>query len=467
MAAALVFLAPNLTGFLVFVAFPILFSFFLLFTNWSIKPAVELRFAGIENVTRLVGFRLHEGNSLAGALLPLLFLVASYGLLVFGIARSLTDLGRAKSGLRGGGVVLLVVGVLWLGGTAFGGREVGWALLGILAVFSAFFFLTCDEDHSWGRATVGPGVAVVGIELVGFATPPFLAVWEAIDPLFWFYLYNTLYLMIGIPLSIAGSLVLALALNRPLFEMEWAGRMLLAGVLAAVAFGGGIALWFAVAPDAAVLWVTFWLIAASGPLMGVVAFRTLFYLPTFTAGVAIMLLWKQMFNPEFGPLNESIRVLLNLFGMGFEGPRWLTSPDWAKPALILMGFWVAVGGANMLLYLAGLANIPEDLYEAARIDGAGSFQIFWAVTWPQLAPTTFFIVIMSTIAGLQGGFEQARVMTNGGPAGSTKTLAYYVYEKAFMELDLGYASAIAWVLFVIVFALTAINWRFGNQYVND
>jgi multiple sugar transport system permease protein len=369
--------------------------------------------------------------------------------------------------LRGGGVVLLVVGVLWLGGTAFGGREVGWALLGILAVFSALFFLTCDEDHSWGRATVGPGVAVVGIELVGFATPSFLAVWEAIDPLFWFYLYNTLYLMIGIPLSIAGSLVLALALNRPLFEMEWAGRMLLAGVLAAVAFGGGIALWFSVAPDAAVLWVTFWLIAASGPLMGVVAFRTLFYLPTFTAGVAIMLLWKQMFNPEFGPLNESIRVLLNLFGMGFEGPRWLTSPDWAKPALILMGFWVAVGGANMLLYLAGLANIPEDLYEAARIDGAGSFQIFWAVTWPQLAPTTFFIVIMSTIAGLQGGFEQARVMTNGGPAGSTKTLAYYVYEKAFMELDLGYASAIAWVLFVIVFALTAINWRFGNQYVND
>jgi multiple sugar transport system permease protein len=88
------------------------------------------------------------------------------------------------------------------------------------------------------------------------------------------------------------------------------------------------------------------------------------------------------------------------------------------------------------------------------------------VTWPQLAPTTFFIIIISTIAGLQGGFEQARVMTEGGPAGSTKTLAYYVYERAFQELSLGYGSAIAWVLFVFVFILTMFNWRFGNRYVN-
>ena len=121
----------------------------------------------------------------------------------------------------------------------------------------------------------------------------------------------------------------------------------------------------------------------------------------------------------------------------------------------------------MLLYLAGISNIPPELYEAADIDGANKLQRFWNVTWPQLAPTTFFIVIMSTIAGLQGGFEQARVMTNGGPAGTTKTLAYYVYEKAFEELELGYASAIAWVLFLMVFVLTALNWRLGNRYVND
>jgi len=120
----------------------------------------------------------------------------------------------------------------------------------------------------------------------------------------------------------------------------------------------------------------------------------------------------------------------------------------------------------MLLYLAGISNIPQDLYEAAAIDGANRRQAVWNVTWPQLAPTTFFIVIMSVIGGLQGGFEQARVMTAGGPAGSTKTLAYYVYEKAFMELQFGFASAIAWVLFAIIFVMTAINWRFGNRYVN-
>jgi multiple sugar transport system permease protein len=465
--AALGFLLPNLLGFLVFVAFPIFFSFFLLFTNWSIKPAVELRFAGLENVIRLVGFRLVEGADGGAAALSMVAMLACWLVLVAGVYFSLTDLGRVRKGLRLGGFLLLTMGVIWVLVAIGGLRGVGWGLMGLLALFCSVFFLSSDDEGEWGPGAFGPLLVIGGIELIGLAQPWFFQMWEAIDPLFWSYLYNTLYLMIGIPLSIAGSLLLALALNRPMFSMEWRRRMMLALVLGLIAVAGGVITWFRVGPDAAVLWITFWLIAASGPLMGVVAFRTMFYLPTFTAGVAIMLLWKQMFNPEFGPLNESIRLFLATFGIGFEGPRWLTSPDWAKPALILMGLWMAVGGANMLLYLAGLANIPEDLYEAARIDGAGRLQIFRAVTWPQLAPTTFFIVIMSTIAGLQGGFEQARVMTNGGPAGSTKTLAFYVYEKAFIELELGYASAIAWVLFVIVFALTALNWRFGNQYVND
>jgi len=465
--AAVGFLSPNLLGFLVFVAFPIFFSFFLLFTNWSIKPAVELRFAGLENVHRLVGFRMEEGASLGAAALSMALMAGAWAMFALGMFFSLSDLGKIRPGLRLGGFLLLVVGGLWLLAFLTGTRTVGWGLLGILALFCSMFFLSSDDEAPSGRGALGPILLLAGLEAIGFVLPLFHRSWEAIDPLFWFYLYNTLYLMIGIPLSIAGSLMLALALNRPMFRMGWPQRLTLSIILGAVATIGGVIAWTTLSPDIGVLWATFWLIAASGPVMGVVAFRTMFYLPTFTAGVAIMLLWKQMFNPEFGPLNESVRLLLESFGIGFEGPRWLTSPDWAKPALILMGLWMAVGGANMLLYLAGLANIPEDLYEAARIDGAGRLQIFRAVTWPQLAPTTFFIVIMSTIAGLQGGFEQARVMTNGGPAGSTKTLAFYVYEKAFMELELGYASAIAWVLFLIVFGLTALNWRFGNQYVND
>lgn len=138
----------------------------------------------------------------------------------------------------------------------------------------------------------------------------------------------------------------------------------------------------------------------------------------------------------------------------------------AREAIMFMGIWTGIGGNNMLLYLAGISNIPLELYEAADIDGAGKWAKFRHVTWPQLAPTTFFIVVMSTIGGLQGGFEQARVMTQGGPAGITTTLSYYIYTVAFEQLKLGYASAVAWVLFVIIFALTLLNWKYGNRHVN-
>ena len=134
---------------------------------------------------------------------------------------------------------------------------------------------------------------------------------------------------------------------------------------------------------------------------------------------------------------------------------------------MIMGMWAAIGSNNMLLYLAALGNVPPELYEAADIDGASRFQRFWHVTWPQLAPTTFFIAVMSIIGGLQGGFEIARTMTNGGPAGSTTTLAYYIYTEGFETGRLGFASAISWTLFLLVFLITVFNWRFGNQYVNE
>lgn len=258
------------------------------------------------------------------------------------------------------------------------------------------------------------------------------------DREFWLYLINTAYLMLGIPVSIALSLLLAILLTKP--------------------------------------------------LRGIVVYRTLFYLPTFTAGVALFVLWKSLYNPDYGPINAVIGWILDRAGAGSVAlPGWLSSvqnlfglhpekiqglvPEFfglgARDAIIIMGIWVAAGGTNMLLYIAAISNIPTDLYEAAEIDGAGGWAQFRHITWPQLAPTTFFIVIMSFIGGLQGGFEQARVLTEGGPAGTTTTLSYYIYIKAFEEFQMGYASAIAWVLFAMIFAVTMVNWSFGSRRINE
>jgi multiple sugar transport system permease protein len=233
------------------------------------------------------------------------------------------------------------------------------------------------------------------------------------DKRFWGFFYNTGYLMLGIPVSIAGSLLLAIVLSQR--------------------------------------------------LRGVVLFRTLFYLPTITSGVALFILWKAIYNPEFGPLNTGLQALFDLVGFRGKPPDWLLAIAWAKPAIMLMGVWTAIGGTNMLLYLAGISNIPPELYEAAQIDGAARWAQFRHVTWPQLAPTTFFIIVMSAIGGLQGGFEQARVMTQGGPAESTVSLGYYIYMKGFEEYQLGYASAIAWIMFVLIFVMTLVNWRLGKS----
>jgi multiple sugar transport system permease protein len=148
-------------------------------------------------------------------------------------------------------------------------------------------------------------------------------------------------------------------------------------------------------------------------------------------------------------------------------PNWLADYHWAKPAIMIMAFWAAVGSNNMILYIAGLTNVPRELYEAAEIDGANRWNRFWHVTWPQLAPVTFFIVVMSVIHGLQGGFEMARAMTQGGPAGSTTTLSYFVYIEGFESGRLGYASAVVWVLFAMVMAMTLLNFKFGNRNVNE
>ncbi|HWB53325.1 MAG TPA: sugar ABC transporter permease [Tepidisphaeraceae bacterium] len=252
------------------------------------------------------------------------------------------------------------------------------------------------------------------------------------DQLFWIYLANTIYMMLGMPFAILGALGLALLLNQK--------------------------------------------------ARGVAVYRTLFYIPSFTSGVALMLLWKQLLNPDFGPINVCISHLLqwlhltnlhapywlqstkNLLGLGAESVSfsWRNFGIGSKDGLNFMGMWTMIGGTNMLLYMAALSGISPDLYEAAAIDGAGKWRKFTAVTWPQLMPTTFFIFIMSIIGGLQGGFEQARIMTLGGPAGSTTTLAYYIYITAFQQFQMGYASTIAWVMFLMIFVLTIFTWRFGK-----
>lgn len=401
---ALGFLLPNLVGFLAFTLFPVLFSLWMAFTNWSLKPAVKREFVGLRNFVELLGLRpLREGRP---------------GLLVIYL-------------LCGLAVLVGFIGLLWARRTGRSALAVGVLLAGGVVGI-------------WGLR--GP---------LGRAYAPQ-------DPYFWQFFGNTAYLMLGIPLSIAGSLTLALLLNERLPTGSIRQRTV--GALLCLVIGlamGGI-LWGMGSPNAGLLCGILWGIVALGFGANVVAYRTLFYLPSFTAGVALMILWKALYNPKTGPINVGLETLFHAVGWNIKGPEWLGDVDWAKPALIAMGVWTSIGGTNMLLYLAGLSNIPRELLDAAEVDGAGAWNRFRHVTWPQLAPTTFFITIMAIIGGLQGGFEQARVMTNGGPAGSTTTLSYYIYNKAFQDLEMGYAAAISWVLFLFVFAATALNWKFGK-----
>jgi len=246
------------------------------------------------------------------------------------------------------------------------------------------------------------------VDLLGISRDE--AGWYCNDPRFWKFLGNTLFLMVNIPICMAASLFLAIVLNQK--------------------------------------------------IKGRVIFRTVFYLPTICSGIGIMLLWMWVFNPEFGLANSVLKVV------GVKGPLWLKSYHWAKPSIMLMGLWGAMGGTSMILYLAGLQGVPPQLYEAAEIDGASTWQQFRHITFPMLTPTTFFIFITGVIGGFQGGFQAAYVMTQGGPDGATSTVSYYIYNHAFQWFNMGYAAAISVVLFGLVFVVTLVNWKFGGKKVN-
>lgn len=228
------------------------------------------------------------------------------------------------------------------------------------------------------------------------------------DDLFWKALWNTLYMVVfGLPVGLAAALGVALLLNQK--------------------------------------------------LKGMAFYRTLYYLPSITPVVATSILWLWLLNPEIGLVN----IVLSHLGVK-SGPAWLTDPFWAKPALILMGLWGAGGG--MVIYLAALQDIPESYYEAASLDGAGALAQFRHVTLPMLSPVILFNLIMGLIGSFQY-FTQAYVMTNGGPQDATTFYALHLFNRAFLDFQMGYASAMAWVLFIVTLLCTVVVLRSSARWV--
>jgi multiple sugar transport system permease protein len=190
---------------------------------------------------------------------------------------------------------------------------------------------------------------------------------------------------------------------------------------------------------------------------GMAIFRAIFYLPSVVAGIATALLWVLVFNPDYGLIN----YLLSLIGI--HGPGWLTSTNWVIPALIIMSVWGS--GNTMIIYLAGLQGIPHHLYEAAAIDGAGNWAKFWHVTVPMMSPVIFFNMIVGFITSLQA-FVLILIMTGGGPANASLVYGLYIYQTAFQYFDMGYASALAWVLFVFIMIITLIQFYVSRHWVH-
>ena len=348
---ALLFLAPSLLGILIFVAGPILMSVVISLTDWRLASALTLEslrenWVGLGNYLDMLRWEEASWSPTKGLVWRVGVLVISLGLLAYSTARH------------------------WL-------------------------------SPVWGTF-----LALLSLVLVGYFGG-IIADWD--DRRFWESLWNTFYFVgLSVPLTIVISLLLAIALNRP--------------------------------------------------LRGIAFYRAAYFMPIISGAVAIALVWRWMFNPTVGPINQ----FLGLFGV--PGPGWLNSQVWAMPAIIITDVWANIG-FYMVLFLAGLQAIPHHFYEAAEIDGARPWDKFWHVTLPLLSPTTFLNTILALIAAFQV-FTLPYIMTEGGPAGSTRVLVYYMYERAFSTpFRMGYGSAIAWVVFIILFILTALQWYARRRWV--
>ncbi|MDR2021027.1 MAG: sugar ABC transporter permease [Treponema sp.] len=189
---------------------------------------------------------------------------------------------------------------------------------------------------------------------------------------------------------------------------------------------------------------------------GMRVFRTVYYLPSLVSGVALSTLWLYIFNYNFGLLNSLLRILR------LEPQKWLLDANWVVPSFVFMGLWGLGGG--MVIFLAGLQDVPPELYEAASIDGAGAWKKFTHITIPFMTPMIFFNLVMGIIGSFQI-FTQAFVMTKGGPNGASMFYIVNLYGYAFERFEMGYASALAWILFVILLVLTSLVFRSSSLWV--
>lgn len=279
----------------------------------------------------------------------------------------------------------------------------------------------------WGYFFIAPQlIGLIGFSLIplvfafvlgfmnwdGFGEKTFVGfdnfIGQLTNPIFWQSMWNTvLYTMLYIPLGVTISLLLALALNK---------------------------------------------------IRGKEIYRVFFFMPVVTSSVSIGVIWMWIMNGDFGILNQILGVI------GISGPQWLTNTSLVMISIAILSVWWQVG-FNMVIFLAGLQGISKSYYEAADIDGATKFQKFKYITLPMLSPTTFFVTIMAVISSFQV-FDQAFVMTSGGPAKASYTVVYHIYESAFVKFQMGEASAVAIILFVIIMIFTLIQFKFSNRWVH-
>jgi multiple sugar transport system permease protein len=198
-------------------------------------------------------------------------------------------------------------------------------------------------------------------------------------------------------------------------------------------------------------------VALNQKLRGMTFYRAVYFVPVVTSTIAVSLVWQWMYQPQWGVINSL------LASIGIQGPNWLFSTTWAMPSVILMSIWKNVG-YSVVLYLAALQSVPESLYESAMIDGANAWQRFWRITLPLISPTTFFIIVLSVIGSFTS-FDQVYILTQGGPARATSVIAHYLYQNGFQYFAMGYAAAIAYVLFAMLFAMTLLQWYYRRRWV--
>jgi multiple sugar transport system permease protein len=201
----------------------------------------------------------------------------------------------------------------------------------------------------------------------------------------------------------------------------------------------------------------FFAILLNSDISGKYLYRAIYFIPVIAPAVAVALLWNWLYEPNFGIINSALRVI------GIQGPAWLGSTKWAMRAVIIEAIWAGLG-FNIVIYLSGLQNISREYYEAASIDGAGFFHQFFYITLPLLSPVTFFILVTGMIGTFQD-FTVPYIMTGGGPAGATQLVVMYLYGLAFRLQNMGTASAVAYLVFLVIVALTALNFLFARRWV--